>query len=437
MSKKCILILLDGLGDRSYEELMHQTPLQAAQTPVLDNLAAMGASGLYHAAEMGQALPSENAHFNMFGYDSASFPGRGALEALGAGIDIDLNDVAILAHFASVREQDGYLVLEKSKPEASDKEAEALIREAGEYNKDGVSIRFTQTKGLSGIITLYGNVAPFVTDTDPMMEGRPLAEIRPWECHSREAAVRNTSRALKGYLIRTYDRLKTHPVNLYRKKQGLPLLNALVTQRAGQLKEITPFSENYGLSGLSIASGIVYWGICAYMGLDSKKVIDTGKPGRDMAERLSIARESLGTYDFIHVHTKTPDEAAHRKNPLAKKAVIESLDKGIGEAIGPLMNNPDVLIIVTADHSTPSSGPLIHSGEPVPLTFYGQGVRRDNVHRFDEISAATGALGCVRGRELMYLILNHLDRSKLYGIMNSPVDQPFWPGHYEPFKVEN
>ena len=63
MAKKCILILLDGLGDRAYEELNYLTPLQAAKTPTLDRLAAGGANGLYHAAMLGQALPSENAHF--------------------------------------------------------------------------------------------------------------------------------------------------------------------------------------------------------------------------------------------------------------------------------------------------------------------------------------------------------------------------------------
>ena len=36
MPEKCILILLDGLGDRSYPELDFKTPLQAAKTPVLD-----------------------------------------------------------------------------------------------------------------------------------------------------------------------------------------------------------------------------------------------------------------------------------------------------------------------------------------------------------------------------------------------------------------
>jgi 2,3-bisphosphoglycerate-independent phosphoglycerate mutase len=58
------------------------------------------------------------------------------------------------------------------------------------------------------------------------------------------------------------------------------------------------------------------------------------------------------------------------------------------------------------------------------------------VRLFDEINAAQGALGTVRERELMYLILNHLDRAKLKGLMDTPVDQPFWPGDYDPFTLK-
>jgi 2,3-bisphosphoglycerate-independent phosphoglycerate mutase len=49
--------------------------------------------------------------------------------------------------------------------------------------------------------------------------------------------------------------------------------------------------------------------------------------------------------------------------------------------------------------------------------------------------AAGGALGFVRGKELMYLILNHLDRAKLHGIMDTPADNPYWPEAYQPFRL--
>ncbi len=62
------------------------------------------------------------------------------------------------------------------------------------------------------------------------------------------------------------------------------------------------------------------------------------------------------------------------------------------------------------DHSSAASGGLIHSGEPVPVMFIGDGIRRDNVTQFDEVNVAGGALGFLRGDEILHMILNHLDR---------------------------
>jgi len=436
MPEKCILILLDGLGDRSYQELDFKTPLQAAKTPVLDRMAVESANGLYHAACMGQSLPSENAHFIMFGYDIKEFPGRGALEALGAGIEFQHKDVAVLSHFVSIIESEKKLVLEQGKPVVSDIEIAEFVDTVGEFETGGVKIRFNPTGGVRGIITLHGRVSPFITDSDPFVNNRPMINIQPWAGYIEDPATANTAWALKKYLIHVYHKLRMHPVNQARIKNGKLPINSLVTQRAGQLKNITPFADRYGLRGLSMASGLMYWGLGRYMGLDVKKVTDTGNPGNDLAQRIHMAYEFLNEYDFIHVHTKTPDEAAHKKNPLTKKSVIEFLDEGIGKVIQPLLEDTKLLVIVTADHSTPSSGPLIHSGESVPIMFHGSGVRRDRVGQFDEISAASGVLGTLRGKELIYMVLNHLNRSKLHGIMDTPVDQPYWPGKYNSFKLE-
>lgn len=436
MPRKCVLILLDGVGDHAQEALGHRTPLQAAVTPCLDRLATIGANGLYHAAAHGQALPSEIAHCAMFGYDPEDFPGRGPLEALGAGIDLEPDDVAVLAHFASLSDRGGALWVDGDKPAADETEAALLAAEVAEYEASGVGIRFVPIQGIYGVLILRGGVSPFVTDTNPMREHCAVPDVLPWHTHAADPQARKAAAALKQFLIWSHRRLRAHPVNVRRAARGLPPITGLVTQRAGRLKPVRPFREQNGLRGLSLCSAPVYWGLCAYLGLDVRKVADTADPGSDLAERLRLAHDALATHDFIHIHTKAADEAGHRKDPPAKRAVIEAFDRGLGEAVGPLAEDPEVLLAVTADHCTPSSGPLIHSGDTVPLTLCGQGVRRDAVSRHDEVSAAQGALGCVRGKELMYLVLNHLGLAKLSGTMDTPWDQPYWPGDYQPLRLE-
>jgi 2,3-bisphosphoglycerate-independent phosphoglycerate mutase len=423
------------LGDRPYKELNHKTPLEAAHTPVLDRIAANGASGLYHAGIMGQALPSENAHFALFGYDLDAFPGRGAIEALGAGIGLRDTDVGILAHFVSMEKKENVFWLKQNKPILSDEEFRAFFALSTDVVMEGIHFRFVPTHNFRGILVLSGGVSPFITDTDPFINGRPLIEPEPLAMYTEDMSSQNTAKALKNYILHVHRVLKDHELNRQRKKENKPIINGVVTQRPGRLRMVMPFCEKYGLAGCSISSGLVYRGLAAYLGMDHKAVEDTERPGGDLAHRIQMAYQMRNQYDFIHVHTKTPDEAAHTSNPVAKKQVIESLDEGVGSVIQPLLEDPDILLVVASDHSTPSSGPLIHSGEPVPVIMHGSNVRKDDVKAYDEIHAANGLLGHLRGKEIIYLILSHLNKIKLAGIMDCPEDQPFWPGRYKPFWI--
>ncbi|OPY88913.1 MAG: cofactor-independent phosphoglycerate mutase [Syntrophus sp. PtaU1.Bin208] len=116
--------------------------------------------------------------------------------------------------------------------------------------------------------------------------------------------------------------------------------------------------------------------------------------------------------------------------------MIEAVDTALDYALKEIVPDEDVLFIVTADHSTAASGTMIHTGESVPLVMTGRYVRRDEVRKFDEVSCASGGLSLVRGKELMYLVLNFLDRGKLWGLMDSPDDQPFSPGRFTPLLVD-
>lgn len=431
---RCILLLLDGLGDRSHPILNGMTPLQAAHAPNLDRIASIGMNGLFHAHLQGTALPSELAHFLMFGYRIDEFPGRGVIEALGEGLDIREGDVALLARVFSTENVRDTLMLRHENPQV-DRESCAVFQGAiRSFRQDGIEAEFFPTKGIGGILRLRGEVSKKVTDSNPITEGRPLMEVLPFRAMADDPPARNTARFLNDYLRWCYRTLSAHPLNQERTRGGLPPINAVGTQRAGMLTSLPSFTEKWGLKGLLIASGAVYHGLGEAIGMETLRVGDTDDPCADLRERLEIALRAR-EFDFIHVHTKVTDEAGHTGDPLIKKRVIEEIDAAFDFAVERIIPDEDVLFVVTADHSTACSGTMIHTGESVPLVMSGKYVRRDDVRKFDETSCAGGGLSLVRGTELMYLVLNFLDRGKLWGLMDSPDNQPYTPGRYTALRV--
>ena len=433
---KIILVLLDGLGDRSYKTLNHQTPLQAAATPNLDHFARLGSNGLFHAAVPGQCLSSENAHYLLFGYHLRQFPGRGLLEAVGEGVPFDDGDVLCLAHVAGVTWQNNAPILTQGRDDiqGSADEIGELFTAISSYDSEGISFRLHQTRRNDAIVVLSGPVSPHITDSDPIRVGRAVARILPLSDNPQLQNAARTAKALNAYLTQCHRVLTDHQRNRLDEARDLPPANFLVTQRCGRRIPQEPFKDRWGLSGMLIASGSVYGGLAHELGLTFFKVRDTEDPGRDLRDRIRMALDD-DRHDFCHVHTKVPDEAAHKGGPEDKKGTIAALDEGLDELLGVIQERDDLLVALTADHSTPCMSTLIHAGEPVPVAIVGPKVRRDDVVSFDEMSVAKGCLGLLRGPELMLMLLNYADRSSLMTHQLGNRKRPYVPRDYEPFRL--
>lgn len=431
---KIILVVLDGIGDRSYEVLNHRTPLQAAATPNLDRLALLGSNGLFHAASPGQCLPSETAHYLLFGYALENFPGRGLLEAVGDGIVFDDSDVLCLAHLSSVAWKDGEPILVQKRPDMEQAELDKLFSAISSYEMQGIRFKLQQTGPNNAILIISGQVSPYLSDSDPMVPGRAMACILPHSQNSEPEQAALTAKALNYYLSYCHGVLTSHEINRQRQAKNLPAANFLATQRCGRRIVQEAFNLRWGLTGMMIASGSVYEGLAKETGLAFVRVRDGSDPGEDLKERIGLALADP-SHDFIHVHTKVPDEAGHTGDPRQKEAAITAVDRGLNGLVKAVETKDDLLVAVTADHSTPSMSPLIHSGEPVPLALVGPTIRRDEVDAFDEVHAAVGCLGLLRGQELMLTILNHADRSALLGHRLGNIDRPYVPTSYKSFKL--
>jgi len=433
---KVILVLLDGLGDRSYNVLNYRTPLEAADTPNLDRLAELGGNGLFHPSSPGLCFPSETAHFLLFGYDLKNFPGRGLFEAVGEGISFHNDDVLVLAHISGVLWENNRFVLTLGRDniKGTFESISRLYSVISNYESEGVSIRLQQTRRNDAILVLNGPVSPYVSDSDPIILGKPVSKIVPLSENPEPEKSRRTARALNNYLTFCYHQLKNTMIRDLFQEFKPPAEYFLVTQRSGRRIDLPPFQQRWGLNGLMIASPSVYEGLAHELGIEYRSVQDSDDPGLDLKDRICLAL-SDPTHDFIHVHTKVPDEAAHTGDPLYKKDQISRLDRGLKELLNAVEKEEDLLVVVTADHSTPSISPMIHSGEPVPVIMAGPSVRRDDVKIFSETHAARGCLGMLRGAELMLMILNFSNRGNLYGHQLGPIKRAYLPSDDDPFEL--
>ncbi|MFO7926917.1 MAG: hypothetical protein ACQET5_11200 [Halobacteriota archaeon] len=403
---RILLVLLDGAADRPAAELGGRTPLEAAETPTLDRLATAGISGIADIGPPGVPMPSDRAHARLFGYDPASVPRRGVLEARGLGVDVPDSGVTASANFARIESSsDGsWTVGDRSLSEVRSRcrdDAELVSA----FDTDGVTISLEYTWKNRGILRLTADepLDPGVTDTDPFESGLPITHPEPTVAADDSEAATRTADALATYTRWSIDRLNEGESD------------AVLSKWAGAPTHPEPFAETQGMSAASLTSKPVLAGLAATLGMD---VID---PPEGYDERAAAVLDALESHEFVHAHYPEPDEVAHAETPTDKACEIEAIDASLATLVDHVLDD-DLVTVVTADHTTPSERNVVHSGEPVPVTMVAPTARTDGVDRVGERPAAGGGVGRIAGDDLLRIARALGDRVLLDGLRRTPRD---------------
>ncbi len=409
---RVIMIIGDGMADRPLRELDHQTPLEAAETKKMDRLASGGISGLLDPISPGIAPGSDAANLSILGYDPyRSCAGRGAFEAVGAGIELKPGDVAFRCNFATVNE-DFVIVDERAGRirEDAPKLADALKDIRLKENSD-IEVIFRHTFGFRGVLVLRGDrISPSVASMMPKA-GEKTGIFKPLDA---SVEAKRTSNALNEFFRISHELLKDHPVNKKRRSEGKPPANAVIPWGAGKLPCIKSFQEKYKLKAACIAAVSLIKGIARLAGI---KFVDvsgaTGYIDTDTFAKADAALRAIKTCDMVILHVEGPDEASHEGNIEGKISIIEKIDSMVGRIIDNI-DLDEVSVVLLADHAT-SIRHRKHTGDPVPITIASSEVLRDGVQRYNEREACKGGLGRIRGRHVMPLILNLMGRPEVLG----------------------
>lgn len=406
-ARKILLIIFDGLGDRPLTELGHKTPLEATPKPNLDWFATNGINGLLDPIGPGIVAGSDTSHLALFGYDPQMvYTGRGPFEAAGVGIQLKAGDIAFRGNLASVDDQ----------MRLTDRRAGRIREGTEELAKalDGLrlgrirAIVRAGTEHRIAVVFRGRGLSPKVTDTDPHEIGAEILSAKPLS-----PAARTTAKAVNAFTKQAHKALKNHAVNRARVAHGEPPANVIVLRGAGVFPELVPVPERLRVKAAGIAGVALIRGMFRSVGMD---VIDvqgaTGGLDTDMIAKADAALDALEPYDLVVLHVKAPDLCGHDGNASEKIRVIERMDAMMGHLKARLRS--DLVVGITSDHSTPVAV-KDHSGDPVPVTVFGEGVRVDDVHNFDERSVAHGALGRLRGQDLMHVLMDAANRTEKYG----------------------
>lgn len=378
---KYIVVLGDGMADEPIPALGGRTPLDAAVTPVLDELAGKGTLGTVQNVPAGMAPGSDVANLSVLGYDpAANYSGRSPLEALSVGVQMEDDDVIFRSNIVTLTEPEPYAqktILDHSSGEISTADADILMDAIREkFNSD--TFRFyTGTSYRHILVWKHGRVSALEPPHDHL--GKVIGDYLPQE------------KVLRDMMERSFDILNNHPLNLARAAAGKHKANSLWFWGAGTKPRVQNFKEKTGLTGAMISAVDLLKGIAVGAGMKVYNVpgatgsIDTNWEGKAQAAIDALLKDGC---DYAYIHVEAPDEMGHQGRVEDKVKSIEYLDSRLIARVKQAMEaaGEDYRMLILPDHPTPLRI-RTHTSNPVPYLLYDSTHEQKKRERFTEESA--------------------------------------------------
>ena len=362
---KYVVILGDGMADWPIDELDGRTPLEYANTPFMDELSKKAEQGMVRTVPSGMSPGSDTANLSVLGYDPRKYySGRSPLEALSIGVEMKNTDVALRCNIVTLSEdEDRYedrTIIDHSSSEISTEDAAVLLDAVKkELERDGYKF-YVGTSYRHLLIIDKGTVMPLVQPHDVL--GQVVGDKLPKD------------QVLREMMIKSYDILVNHPINIERKKKGLNPANSLWFWGAGTKPNLSSFSEKTKKNGAMISAVDLLKGIA--VGADMKVIMVEGANGGLHTNYEGKAKAAVDTLindgnDFVYVHVEAPDEMGHQGSVERKIQSIENLDSRIIKPIfeGVTKAGEDIRMLIMPDHPTPIKI-RTHTDEPIPYMLY-------------------------------------------------------------------
>ena len=398
---KYIVVLGDGMADYPIDELNEQTPLEYANTPMMDELAQKSEIGQVHTIPSGMSPGSDTANLSVLGYDPKKYyTGRSPLEALSIGVPMKDTDIAIRCNIVTVSDEETEYkdkkMIDHSAGEISTEDADVLIRAVQEAFGNEMFQFYTGTSYRHLLIWDKGNVVELTPPHDILT--KTIGNYLPKE------------KMLAEMMEKSYEILNNHPINVAREKAGLHKANSLWFWGAGTKPALDDFTEKTGKRGVMISAVDLLKGIGVGAGLHNIIVegadgtLETNYEGKAQAAVDALTKDG---YDFAYIHVEAPDEMGHQGSVERKIKSIEYLDQRVIRVVkeGMDASGEDYRMLVLPDHPTPIVL-RTHSSDPVPYMLFDSTNHGSRMWHYNEREAAASGIDMPSGAALMEYFLD-------------------------------
>jgi 2,3-bisphosphoglycerate-independent phosphoglycerate mutase len=387
-----LLVVIDGLADRPVRALGGRTPLQAAATPTLDQLALEGRTGLADPVAPGVVPDTAAGTLALLGQSPLALK-RGPVEALGAGLTLSPEDIALRGNLATVDEEGNVIDRRAGRIRAeTDLLAQALDRlplPGGLADDFEIRVKAATEHRLAIVLRGKG-LSSNIQGSDPG-EGAIGPPLTPRPLDPSDSRAVRTARILALFERRAHAVLDNHPVNQRRLKEGEPAANSVLTRGAGRIHRLVPLEDSgFPLRLSCIAGDRTILGLASWLGAETHTAPEmTANLDTDLELKFSAAIRALTRTDLVVLHLKGADIAAHDQRSDLKVRYLEQVDQQLGRLVE--THEGALRIAIASDHATLSESGQ-HGSDPLPVLLWERDGEGDSVERFDEQSVASGSL---------------------------------------------
>ncbi len=405
---KGILVVLDGMGDLPNKQLNDMTPLEAANTPNMDFLAARGEMGYMYTVRPGFVPESDEAIVSMFGNKLISST-RGQLEARGTDLNLTRGDLALRANFATIDNlEKGNILDRRAGRNLTNIEAQELAKALNKIELP-VKFDFIPTIQHRAALVFRGGFSDNVSFNDlTYVEGKnqTLHNVVKCKALDEDENAFYSANILNEFLEKAFEVLNNHPVNVERRRKGFLPANYLLVRGAGieapKLKKYRKWvSANYMPLeiGFSRVCGMKNYSFeyPKLKGLDAYENLWAGLK-KACKHAIKVLKKSRKSFDYAYIHIKEIDLPGHDGKAFEKKLMLEYVDMTLMKFLRKFAPPNKIKVVITADHSTPCKLKA-HSADPVPVLMYNGSIPKEK--HFSEKEARKGVLGRIMGEDLL------------------------------------